>query len=108
MTRIQIFSDSLSPRPAGSGTASFDQEHGQHESIECLDLATQAVAFTENPLVAGFLERSGKGSLPLVLVDGEIALAGRFPTQAEFARWLGEAPTLQPVRKPSDCCGGCC
>lgn len=108
MTRIQIFSDSLSTHPADLGAALIDQAHGHGEAIECFDLATQAAAFTENSLVAGFLERSGKASLPLVLVDGEISLAGRFPTQAEFARWLGEAPRLQAARKPSECCGGCC
>ena len=39
--------------------------------------------------VKGFLERSGQEALPLILVDGEVALAGRYPNRAELARWAG-------------------
>ena len=52
-------------------------------------------------------------ALPLVLVDGEVALAGRYPQRAELARWAGlklDAP------QTAGCCGpsatpaaaGCC
>lgn len=108
MTRIQIFSDSLPSDSAGVAAALIDQLREQGGAVVCFDFATQPAAFAENPLVAGFLQRSGKDSLPLVLVDGEISLAGRLPTQAEFTRWLGGAATLKPVSKQSDCCGGCC
>jgi hypothetical protein len=39
------------------------------------------------------------------LVDGEIALAGRYPNRAELARWadLAEAPA---DAKATGCCGG--
>ena len=61
----------------------------------------------------GFLQRSGAEALPLVLVDGEVALAGRYPQRAELARWAGlklDAP------QAAGCCGpsatpaaaGCC
>ena len=43
--------------------------------IERFNLAQQPMAFAENASVKGFLERSGQEALPLVLVDGEVALA---------------------------------
>jgi hypothetical protein len=52
------------------------------------------------------LDRSGAEALPLILVEGEIALAGRYPTREELVRWAGlaAAPTM---KSPSGgCCGG--
>lgn len=55
--------------------------------------------------LAAFLARSGVQGLPLTLLDGEVALAGRFPTRAELARWSG----LTPTDGAGHCCsGGAC
>jgi hypothetical protein len=76
--------------------------------IERFNLAQQPLAFADNAAVKGFLERSGQEALPLILVDGDIALAGRYPSRAELARWAGvkEAAEL----KQGGCCSGssCC
>jgi hypothetical protein len=40
----------------------------------------------------------------LILVDGEVALAGRYPSRAELSRWTGIA--LVEEKPNSDCCGG--
>lgn len=73
--------------------------------IERFNLAQQPMAFAENPTVKGFLERSGAEALPLVLVDGEVALAGRYPNRAELSHWTGV--TEAPVEvKQGGCCGG--
>lgn len=73
--------------------------------IERFNLAQQPMAFAENPTVKGFLERSGAEALPLILVDGEVALAGRYPNRAELSRWTGVAEA--PVEgKQGGCCGG--
>lgn len=45
------------------------------------------MAFVDNPIVKGFLGRSGAEALPLILVDSEVALAGRYPRRAELAKW---------------------
>lgn len=108
MTSIQIFADFNAAASADAGAAVIDQVREQGKAIDCFDLTQQAAAFEQNPTVAGFLARNGKSALPLVLVDGEVSLAGRYPTEQEFQRWLGAAATLQPVKKQSDCCGGCC
>ncbi len=65
--------------------------------------AQQPMAFADNDEVKAFLERSGRDALPLGLVDGEIALPGRYPTRAERARWSSTAPAGQPELQP-----GCC
>lgn len=55
--------------------------------IERFNLAQQPMAFAENPVVKGFLERSGAEALPLILVDGALTLAGRYPNRSELAQW---------------------
>jgi hypothetical protein len=79
--------------------------------IERFNLAQQPMAFADNPTVKGFLERSGAEALPLVLLDGQLALAGRYPTRNELARWAGIARPAAPLRPANgDCCSGgrCC
>ena len=63
--------------------------------------------FANNRVVKGFLERSGQEALPLILVDGEFALAGRYPSCAELTRWAGIIlPTneLKSASGSSKCC----
>lgn len=54
-----------------------------------MNLAQQPMAFAENPVVRTFLETHGEAGLPLILVDGEIALVGRYPDRVELARLAG-------------------
>jgi len=74
-------------------------------TIERFNLAQQPMAFAENEVVRGFLNRSGAESLPLILVDGEVALAGRYPNRSELSRWAG-VETKPPAG--CGCCGGHC
>ena len=105
MTSIQIFADF---NATDAASKLIDKVREQGRVVDCYDIMQQAAAFEQNPTVSGFLARNGKSALPLVLVDGEVSLAGRYPTEQELARWFGAAATLQPVKKQSDCCGGCC
>jgi len=89
-------------------SADVDWAKQNGAQIERFNLAQQPMVFAENPVVKGFLERSGAEALPLILVDGEVALAGRYPNRAELSRWIGVA---QAEQKPdSGCCSGssCC
>ena len=55
------------------------------------------------------MKRSGAEALPLVLVDGEVAMAGRYPNRGELGRWAGLAQSvLQPVAVDDPAAGGCC
>ena len=89
-----------------NASADVDWARQNGAQIERFNLAQQPMAFAENAQVKAMLERSGQEALPLTLVDGEVALAGRYPTRTQLAHWAGIAvqePT--PVAK-SGCCGG--
>jgi hypothetical protein len=57
------------------------------------------------------LERSGESALPVTLVDGEVAFAGRYPTRGDLARWI-DVHQLPIAEKSAAgaCCssGNCC
>ncbi len=76
--------------------------------INRFNLAQQPSAFAENATVKAFLERSGHEALPLVLVDGEVALAGRYPNRGELARWSGIASTSEAKAGGACCSAGSC
>lgn len=72
-----------------------------------MNLALQPMAFAENPVVRTFLETHGEAGLPLVLVDDEIAVAGRYPDRAELARLAGiDAPGEASASAQENRCGG--
>ncbi len=120
MTNIQVFDPALC---CSTGVCGVDVDQklvefaadvswlkNQGGTIERFNLAQQPLAFAENAVVKGFLERSGQDALPLVLVDGEVALAGRYPQRAELVRWAGLGQTGPEAAKEGVCCGGskCC
>ena len=78
--------------------------------IERFNLAQQPSAFAERAVVKGYLERSGQEGLPLTLVDGEIALTGRYPNRKELARWAAIEQRAIEIKAAGSCCGGsrCC
>lgn len=80
----------------------------QGGQIHRFNLGQEPLEFANNTVVNAFLQRSGQESLPLVLVDGDIALAGRYPTKNELARWANLSLTIN-LSQPSSqepCCGG--
>ncbi len=79
-------------------------------AIERFNLAQQPMAFAQNAAVKGLLERSGESALPAILVDGEVALAGRYPSRDDLARWAGVAPAAAVKNTAGSCCSGgnCC
>ena len=91
---------------AFSADAEWVRQNGV--SIVRHNLAQQPLAFAESAVVKRFLEKSGASALPLTLVDGEMALAGRYPQRAELARWAGISLTeAETIAKPAAaCCGG--
>ncbi|MGP6158042.1 MAG: arsenite efflux transporter metallochaperone ArsD [Vulcanimicrobiaceae bacterium] len=93
-----------------SFSADVDWAKQNGAQIERFNLAQQPLSFAENPEVKSFLERSGQEALPLILVDGEVALAGRYPGRAELARWANFAPGSAETEATESCCSddGCC
>ena len=114
MTSIQVFDPALCCSTGVCGvdvdqqlvgfSADVDWAKQNGANIERFNLAQQPMEFAENNLVKAFLERSGEEALPLILVDGEVALAGRYPSRVELSRWTGIA--LAEEKSPSGCCGG--
>lgn len=74
-------------------------------AIERFNLAQQPMAFAENATVKRYLDLSGEAALPLLLLDGQIVLAGRYPSRDELGHWLG-LKAAAPVKAVSGCCSG--
>ena len=134
MKSIQVFDPALCCSSGVCGTdvdqklvdfsadVNWAKQQGAH--IERFNLSQQPMVFAENAAVKGLLERSGEAALPITLVDGEVAFAGRYPTRDDLARWLGSAGVdtapssagavsgpADPVQAPAgQCCSGgaCC
>lgn len=84
-----------------SFSADFDWARAEGALIERFNLAQQPMAFADNARVRGFLEASGAEGLPLVLVDGEVAMSGRYPTRGELADWAGIIDTPPDTVTPA-------
>lgn len=115
MSTIQIFDPALCCSTGVCGaeveqhlvTFAADVEWAQRQGvqIERFNLSQQPQAFAQNDIVKGLLQRTGQAALPVTLVQGQLALAGRYPSRDDLARWAGSAPAVTPVEA---CAGSCC
>lgn len=117
MKKIQIFDPALCCNTGVCGvdtdqqliTFALDVDWAKRKGalIERFNLAQQPLEFAQNAVVKAFLERSGQQALPLILVEGEMALAGRYPSRSELAHWMG----IHLEESKPACCDGrnnCC
>ncbi|MDO9215476.1 MAG: arsenite efflux transporter metallochaperone ArsD [Methylococcales bacterium] len=116
MKQIQVFDPALccstgvcgvdveQPLVDFSADIEWAKQHGAH--IERFNLAQQPMVFAENSTVRGFLERSGADALPLILLDGEIALAGRYPSRTELTHWANIIEVEAEAEPVKSCCSG--
>jgi len=119
MSHIQIFDPALccSSGVCGSDVdqslvtfaADVEWARGKGARIERFNLAQQPDAFASNAAVLQLLQRSGQKVLPVVLVDGEVAMAGRYPERAGLASWAG-VTLSRAIPVATTCCSGpdCC
>lgn len=115
MTVIQIFDPGLCCSTGVCGVevdqalvsfaADLDWARQNGAQIGRFNLAQEPLAFAENVSVKAYIERSGQEALPLILVDGEVALAGRYPNRSELARWAG-IPETGTTTHQQGCCSG--
>ena len=120
MKTIQIYDPAMCCSSGVCGTdvdqqlvnfsADVDWAKQNGANIERFNLAQQPMEFANNQTVRSFLERSGQEALPLILVDGEVALAGRYPNRIELARWAGIVQPAAETKPSGSCCSGgkCC
>ncbi len=120
MKKIQVFDPALCCSTGVCGvdadqalinfSADVEWARQQGAKIERFNLAQQPMAFAENQIVKAFLELSGQDGLPLLLLDGAIVLAGRYPTREEIARWIDITLPDAENKPAKSCCSGrsCC
>jgi hypothetical protein len=51
--------------------------------VERYNLGQQPMAFVQNAAVKALLDKEGSDALPLIFLDGEVYLKGRYPTGEE-------------------------
>lgn len=76
--------DPVLPRVAGM--LAQLQERGVR--VERYNLTQQSLAFVQNDAVRELLESEGVEVLPLIFIDGALALKGRYPDEEMRTRWL--------------------
>ncbi|MGO1383603.1 MAG: arsenite efflux transporter metallochaperone ArsD [Arachnia sp.] len=90
-------------------TADLNHLSSTGADIARFNLASDPMAFAENPGVVAFLNTAGSESLPLVLVDDVTVMTGRYPTRAELVRFAGltlEVTQPDVAETSGGCCGG--
>jgi hypothetical protein len=91
---------------------------GEGKTVIRYNLSNAPMAFVENQKINEMIGREGTEILPITVVDGEIKRVGGYPTNGEFAEWVGMTrdDIIRMVQKndqPAACgCGcdkeGCC
>ena len=121
MTNIQVFEPGLC---CGTGicgvdvdqqlitfSADMDWARSAGGTVTRVNLAQEPLAFAENDTARTFLHTVGQDGLPVVLVDGNTVLTGRYPSRSELARWAGldtpaaasvDAATVDAAQEPAD------
>ena len=66
-----------------SFAAMLTQLTQQGVKVDRYNLGQQPMAFVQNPTVKALLDKEGVAALPLILLDGEVYLKGRYLTNTE-------------------------
>jgi len=90
----------------------------QGARVERFNLAQEPDAFVANPRVTGLMQAFGDEALPAMLVGGEVAMHGRYPTREEIVAAVkgtagdaaGDAAGAEASAAPGGCepGSGCC
>ena len=72
-------------------------------------LAQNPAAFVENEPARAALTEKGEAALPLLLINGLVAVMGRYPERKELAALLDVKSNAGPIPgTPGRCCEGSC
>lgn len=80
-------------------------------SIERYNLSSAPMKFVESEPVSAFLRSEGADGLPVITVDGDIVITGRYPSNEEVISLLGlpESMLSSDVKEENeDKKGSCC
>lgn len=86
------------------GPLGFLSQISHFRTVETLVLRTAA----RTDWLRCRLSRNSRIPCALVLIDGKQALAGRYPTRAELARWSGASVVKVHPDSVNCCSGGNC
>lgn len=75
----------------------------EKQELEALLARLRAQEFA----AAEFLAEAGAAELPLILVDGEAVVAGRYPAWEEWRIWLGIGGGCGGCGRQAEGCAGC-
>lgn len=67
--------------------------------IKRFNLTNDTAAFIANPLVQALLTEKGPDVLPIVIVDDEVVLTGKYPSNEQLQEWTG-ITAAELVQKP--------
>lgn len=86
--------------------ANLDWLKAQGVIVQRHNLSQDPAAFVENDAVKTALTEQGEAALPVLLLNGKVAITGRYPERAELALLckLKATATIAPAK--SECCGG--
>jgi hypothetical protein len=80
----------------------------QGVSVARHNLTSDPEAFVANPKVTGLMQAFGEKALPVLVVDGEIHIHGRYPTREELVALLPQTRTAGMSAMPEGPSGcGC-
>lgn len=78
---------SVDPELTRLASAVFSLEKKGHD-IKRYNLASEPGMFTENEAVNKILHEKGPDALPIIIVNGQVAKVGEYPTNMELAEWF--------------------
>ncbi len=79
-------------------------------SVDRFNLNNAPGEFIKNQAVNAYINAKGSEGLPAIMVDGELVITGRYPTNEEFTKLLGLPDDLlkkQKVKVTKNTSGGC-
>lgn len=95
------------------------KKHGV--SVDRFNLNSAPAEFITDQTINAYINERGTEGLPAVMVDGEIVITGRYPTNEEFTKLLDLAEDVLGMKSSSvkvkvskkksggcNCKGGCC
>ena len=81
-------------------------------SIERYNLTNNTKEFVENKIINNLLEEKGEDVLPVVILDDEVIMTGKYPSNEEFYEmlFLSDDAKEEASNDDGSCCsgGGCC
>jgi hypothetical protein len=86
--------------------ADLDWLKPQGVIVQRHNLSQNPAAFVENELVRAALTDKGESALPLILLNDNVAVSGRYPDRGELAALLNLKVAAASASAKSSCCGG--